>query len=209
MGGSVFAGFRLVISSPYLLGICVLIVLFTTLSTFLYFQQAQIIRDAFSDSAKRTAVFAGIDLAVNTLTIIIQVFLTGRIVKRLGLSWTLSLVPVILCVGFLVLGINSILSVLIVVQVVRRAGNYSIMKPAREMLFTVLDREEKYKAKNFIDTAIYRGGDAVSAWAYAGLRASGLSLSSIAFVAVPITLLWAFVSFTLGKKREEMADGSG
>ncbi len=205
MGGGLLAGLRLVLSSPYLLGICLLMLLFTTLATFLYFQQATIIRDTFVDSAQRTAVFAVMDFAVNALTITIQVFLTGRLVRFLGLGLALALIPVLLGVGFLVLGFSPVLTVLVVVQVLRRAGNYAIMRPAREMLYTVLGKQEKYKAKNFIDTAVYRGGDAVSAWAYAGLGALGLGLSAIAFVAVPLAGIWAGIAYVLGRKREAMA----
>jgi AAA family ATP:ADP antiporter len=205
MGGGLFAGVRLVLSSPYLLGICLLMLLFTTLATFLYFQQATIIRDAFVDSAQRIAVFARIDFAVNALAITIQVFLTGRLVRFLGLGLALALIPVLLGIGFLILGFSPVLTVLVAVQVLRRAGNYAIMRPAREMLYTVLGKEEKYKAKNFIDTAVYRGGDAVSAWAYAGLSALGLGLSAIAFVAVPLAGIWAGVAYMLGRKREAMA----
>lgn len=205
MGGSIVAAFRLVASSPYLMGICLLILLFTTLSTFLYFQQAQIVRDSFDNPFRRTSVFATIDFAVNILAVTIQVFITGRIVRSIGLSWSLASIPVLLGLGFLTLGLAPLLIVLIVVQVARRAGNYAIMRPSREMLFTVLNREEKYKAKNFIDTAIYRGGDAVSAWIYAGLSALGLSLSAIAFLAVPLSGAWAIVSYILGSKREKLA----
>jgi AAA family ATP:ADP antiporter len=205
MGGSMVAAFRLVLGSPYLMGICLLILLFTTLATFLYFQQAQIVRDSFEDPSRRTAVFAAIDFAVNILTVTIQVFLTGRIVKSIGLGLSLAVIPVLLGLGFLILGLIPLLMVLVIVQVVRRAGDYAIMRPSREMLFTVLNKEEKYKAKNFIDTAIYRGGDAVSAWIYAGLSGLGLSLSAIALAAVPISGIWAVVSYILGKKREELA----
>jgi ATP:ADP antiporter, AAA family len=205
MGGSIVAAFRLVLSSPYLMGICLLIFLFTTLATFLYFQQAQIVRDSFDDPSRRTAVFAAIDFAVNILAVTIQVFLTGRIVKSIGLRWSLALIPVLLGLGFLMLGLAPLLIVLVIVQVVRRAGNYAITRPSREMLFTVLTKEEKYKAKNFIDTAIYRGGDVVSAWVYAGFSGLGLSLSAIAIVAVPLSGIWAAVSYILGKKREKLA----
>jgi len=208
IGGSIFAGIRLVLRSPYLLGICVLMLLFTTLATFLYFQQAQIVRDSFSDPAERTAVFAGIDLAVNSLTLIFQLLLTGRLVKWLGLGWTLALVPLLLAGGFLALGLAPVLAVLVVVQVLRRAGNYAIMRPSREMLYVVLGREEKYKAKNFIDTVVYRSGDAVSAWAYAGLRALGLSLSTIAFIAAPLALVWAAVAYRLGRAQTRLADAA-
>ncbi|MCK5481249.1 MAG: MFS transporter [Gammaproteobacteria bacterium] len=205
LGGSLFAGVKLVLRSPYLLGICLLMLLFTTLATFLYFQQAQIVRDSFADPAARTAVFAGIDLAVNSLTILIQVLLTGRLVKWLGLPVTLALIPLLLGAGFLAIGFAPVLAVLVVVQVIRRAGNYAIMRPAREMLYVVLGREEKYKAKNFIDTVVYRGGDAVSAWAYDGLRLLGLSLSAIAFIAVPLAAVWAGVAYRLGKQQSVLA----
>jgi AAA family ATP:ADP antiporter len=207
LGGSPLAGVRLVLRSPYLLGICVLMLLFTTLATFLYFQQAQIVRDSFADPAQRTAVFAAIDLAVNVLTLVFQVLLTGRLVKWLGLGWTLALVPLLLGAGFLVLGLAPVLVVLIVVQVLRRAGNYAIMRPAREMLYVVLEREEKYKAKNFIDTVVYRSGDALSAWAYAGLSALGLGLGTIAFIAVPLAGLWAWVAYRLGQAQTRQAGG--
>ena len=207
LGGGVLAGIRLVLQSPYLLGIAVLMVLFTILSTFLYFQQAQIVRDGFASSAERTTVFAAIDLAVNGLTIIIQVFLTSRLVKSLGLAWTLTLVPIILCVGFLSLAFAPVLMVLVGVQVIRRAGNYAVMRPAREMLYVVLDRESKYKAKNFNDTVVYRGGDAVAGWIYAGLRSLGLSLSHMALIAVPLAAIWAIVAHRLGKQQTRIATG--
>jgi AAA family ATP:ADP antiporter len=205
MGGSIMAGIRLVFSSSYLLGICLLILFYTTLATFLYFQQAQIIRDSFNDPANRTALFAAIDFSVNSLTIITQLFLTSRIVGKWGLSWTLALVPLFLVIGFSLLGMISSLGILIIVQVLRRAGNYAVMRPAREMLYVVLGKEEKYKAKNFIDTVIYRGGDAVSAWVYSGLKVMGLSLSGIALVAVPLAGVWAWISFRLGKRQTELA----
>jgi AAA family ATP:ADP antiporter len=182
-----------------------LILLYTTLATFLYFQQAQIVRDSFSDSASRTAIFAAMDFSVNLLTIVAQLLLTSRIVRKWGLSWALALIPLLLGFGFLLLGMMPMLSILIAVQVLRRAGNYAVMKPAREMLYVVLGKEEKYKAKNFIDTVVYRGGDAVSAWAYAGLQAAGISLGGIAWVAVPLAGIWAWISFRLGKRQIQLA----
>ncbi len=205
MGGSILAGIRLVWRSPYLIGVCLFMLLFTTLSTFLYFQQAQIVRDSFASSAERTAVFAVIDLIVNALTLLIQMFLTARLVKAFGIGWTLALVPLLLTAGFAALALFPAFAVLAVVQVVRRAGDYAVTRPAREMLYVVLGREEKYKAKNFIDTVVYRGGDAVSGWAYAGLRALGLGLSAIAWVAVPLALVWAWVSWRLGVQQGKIA----
>ena len=209
MGGGLLDGIRLVLGSPYLLGICALMLLFTTLATFLYFQQAQIIAEHFPDAAQRTAVFAAIDLAVNSLTILTQVLLTGRLVRWLGLPATLALVPLLLAIGFAVLGFAPVLAVLVVVQVVRRAGNYAIMRPGREMLYVVLGRQEKYKAKNFIDTVVYRGGDAVSAWCYAGLQALGFGLAQIAWLAVPLALLWGRLGHGLGRRQTHMAQSRG
>jgi AAA family ATP:ADP antiporter len=205
LGGAVVAAIPLVLRSPYLLGIALFMLLFTTASTVLYFQQAQIVRDAFASSAERTAVFGAIDLAVNALTIVIQVLLTGRLVRALGIAWTLALVPVLLGLGFLALGVAPVLPVIVAVQILRRAGDYAITRPSREMLYVVLGREEKYKAKNFVDTVVYRAGDAVSAWAYAGLRAMGLSLGAIAFVAVPVAGLWAWLAHRLGRRQEALA----
>jgi AAA family ATP:ADP antiporter len=205
IGGSILAGIRRVFSSSYLVGICLLILLYTTLATFLYFQQAQIIRASFNDPANRTALFAGMDFLVNFLTIITQLLLTSRIVRRWGLSWALALIPLLLGCGLLLLGMMPTLSILIAVQVLRRAGNYAVMRPAREMLYVVLGKEEKYKAKNFIDTVVYRGGDALSAWAYAGLKAAGLSLAGIALIAVPLAGVWAWISFKLGKRQTQLA----
>ena len=206
IGGGIWSGITMVMRSPYLLGICLLMLLFTTLATFLYFMQAQIIRDAFADSAQRTAVFASIDLAVNALTLMTQVFLTSRLINWFGLASVLAIIPILLAIGFTLLSISPLLAVLLVVQVIRRAGNYAVMRPAREMLYVVLSREEKYKAKNFIDTVVYRTGDAVSAWVYAGMRSVGMSLSSIALIAVPLALVWAWIAFGLGRQQAKIAN---
>lgn len=205
IGGHWLAGFTQIIQSPYLIGIALLILLFTTLSTFLYFEQASIIKSSFISSEQRTTVFAMIDLAVNILTLVLQFFITSRLIKKIGLAWTLALIPGFLTLGFITLAIAPVLTVLVVVQVLRRAGNYAIMRPAREMLYVVLPREEKYKAKNFIDTVIYRGGDAASAWVYDGLRIVGLNLSQIALIAIPLATLWAIIAYRLGIKREQIA----
>ncbi|UCC56726.1 MAG: MFS transporter [Gammaproteobacteria bacterium] len=203
-GGGLWAGLRQVLVSRYLLGICLYILLYTTLSTFLYFEQAHIVRDAFADPGERTRVFAAIDLAVNSLTIILQVFLTAHVVRWLGVGGSLALVPLGVAAGLVALGAFPGLVALISVQVLRRAGNYAVSRPAREMLFTVVDREERYKAKNVIDTLVYRGGDAASAWLYTGLAALGLGLGAIAFIAVPLALLWAYNGVLLGRHQERL-----
>ena len=203
--GSVWSGITLVMRSPYLLGIVLLMILFTTLATFLYLMQAQIIRDAFVDSAQRTAVFASIDLVVNALTLLLQLFVTSRLIQRFGLPVVLAIIPLLLAAGFLLLGISPLLSILLLVQIIRRAGNYALMRPAREMLYVVLSREEKYRAKNVIDTIVYRFGDAVSAWVYTAMRSLVLGLSGIALIAVPLALFWAWIAFGLGRKQETLA----
>jgi AAA family ATP:ADP antiporter len=198
IGGNIFAGFTNVVRSPYMIGISIYMLLFTVTATFLYFQQAQIVEAGFIDRAARTAVFARIDLAVNVLTVFTQLFLTGRVIRILGVGLTLSLLPIISVVGFSSLGFYTVLPVLIVFQTLRRAGNFALAHPARETLYTVLSRENKYKAKTLIDTFVYRLGDQIGAWSYAGLMAMGLTVSGVAFIAVPISGLWCVVSIWLG-----------
>jgi len=210
LGGSVLSGIALVFRSSYLLGICLFIWLYTTLSTFIYFEQAYIVRAAYDDPAQRTALFASIDLAVNVITILLQALIAGRMMKRAGVTATLALIPLLVAGGFVGLGLAPLLPVLIAFQVLRRAGDYGITRPAREVLFTVVGRETKYKAKNFIDTVVYRAGDAVSGWAFAGLKALGVTLTGIAYIAVPVSLAWFATAWFLGRKQEQLrALGAG
>lgn len=204
IGGGLLDGIRRVARSRYLLGIVLYILLYTSLATFLYFTQAYIVKDAFSDGDQRTQVFALIDLGTNALTICLQLFITGRLAGRFGVGVTLALVPVLLTIGFIVLGFAPWLGVLVAVQILRRAGNYAFARPGREMLFSVLAREDKYKSKNFIDTVVYRGGDAVSGWLYAGLTALGLGVGAIAWLAAPLALLWAVIGWRIGHRRDEL-----
>ncbi len=156
IGGSLLAGITHVMRSPYLLGIAGYVLCYTILSTFLYMQQADIAERLYTDRAIRTTFFAQIDLAVNVLTLIIQVFLTGRIIKALGIGLTLALLPILSAFGFAGLGFWPSVTIFVIFQVSRRAGNYAIAKPTREILYTVVEREEKYKAKNIIVTVVYR-----------------------------------------------------
>jgi AAA family ATP:ADP antiporter len=204
IGGSILAGVTTVLKSPYLLGIGVYVVLGTVLGTFLYFHQAYIVSTAISDSGSRTALFAQIDLAVNIVTLVCQLFVVNRLIGRFGIGFTLMVVPVVAVAGFFLIGLVPTLAVLVTFQVLRRAGEYAIARPAREILFTVLNREEKYKSKNFVDTVVFRGGDAVSGWLFEGLRILGLGFSGIAFVGMPIALLWAGTGWMLGRTQEEM-----
>ena len=147
-----------------------------------------------------------IELFTNGLTLIIQITVTRKIVKSFGIASILALIPLLLCFGFIALWAAPVLVVIMSVQIIRRAGNYAITRPLREMLYVVLSNEEKYKAKNFIDTAIYRGGDMVSAWVYSGLSIGlGFSLSTIALIAVPISGLWTYVAYKLGRTQERLA----
>jgi ATP:ADP antiporter, AAA family len=202
LGGGVWEGLRLLLGSRYLLGIGLFIWLYTMLSTFLYFEQAHIIKAAFDDPDRRTQWFAVIDLAVNVLTVLLQVAIAGRLLERYGIAKTLAAIPALLAVGFLALAAAPEVLVLATVQVLRRAGDYAVTRPTREVLFTVLDRRSKYKAKNFVDTVIYRAGDAVSAWLFAGLKTGGLGLTGIALVAAPVALLWMWLGFRLGRMQD-------
>ncbi len=202
LGGGGLAGVALVLRSRYLLGICLFIGLSSTLATFVYFQQAHIVRASVADPGQRTAVFALIDLAVNALTIGAQLLLTGRVVARWGLLPALAILPGLTFVGFAALGLAPVLIVLAAFQVLRRAAQYGVAGPGREMLFTVVSREEKYKAKNVIDTVVYRGADAVGGWAFAGLAALGLGLTGIALVALPLAVLWIAVACYLARRQE-------
>jgi len=205
IGGGILAGITHVIRSPYLLGICGFVLLYTVTTTFSYFQQTEITGHQFQDRNARTAFFAQLDLVVNTLTLALQLFITGHLMKRLGVGITLVTMPLLSMVGFLALGFAPTLGLLAVFQVARRATNFGFTRPAREVLFTVLRREDKYKAKSLIDTFVYRTGDQIGAWSYSGLRALGLQLTGISFVAVPLTALWCGLCFWLGKKQSELA----
>ncbi|MCK5650720.1 MAG: MFS transporter, partial [Gemmatimonadetes bacterium] len=181
------------------LGIILFMLLFTLTSTSMYFQQADIVSRHFQDPGSRTAFFARIDLLVNLLTVFTQAFLTGRIIRWFGLGVALAILPLVTALGFGILGAVPTLGVLMVVQTLRRGWNYGLMKPAMEALFTVIPREDKYKAKNFIDTFVYRTGDLTGAWSYNGLMALGLSLTALAFVNIPLAGLWVVVGFGLGR----------
>lgn len=205
IGGHFLAGVTHALRSPYLLGICLYMMLFTIGSTTLYLQQAAIADRSFADSAARTAFFARIDLAVNILTLLTQMFLTGRIVKALGVALTLTLLPALSVIGFAALGAMPIITVFVVFQVLRRAGEFAVARPAREVLYTVLSREDKYKAKNFIDTFVYRFGDQVGAWSTAAMKSLGVSTVGEALVAVPLSALWLGVGWWLGRQQERRA----
>jgi AAA family ATP:ADP antiporter len=204
IGGSVFSGFAHAFNSAYLSNVGVYIMLFAITSTFLYFQQAEIAKQSFSDRGARTAFFARVDLWVNILTLAAQVFLTGRLLRLIGVAMTLALLPLLSIAGFSTLALTPTIAVLVVYQVVRRAGNFAFARPTREVLFTVVPREDKYKAKSFIDTVIYRLGDQAGAWSYAGLGLLGLGMTGVSVVAVPISIVWLINGFWLGRKQKQL-----
>lgn len=211
IGGSAWDGIKRLAGSRYLLGISAFMMLFTIGSTFLYQIQAVIISANVTGSAERTAVFARLDLAVNVLSLLAQAFLTSRLLKWMGVGVTLALLPLISVVGFAVLGAAPvlgampILTVFVVFQVLRRAGDYAVARPTREVLYTVLSRNDKYKAKNFNDTFVYRAGDQVGAWSFAGLSALGLGTSALAMAMVPVSAVWLLVALWLGRRRRALA----
>lgn len=198
IGGNPFAGFKMFFSNPYLLGIGLFIFLYTGISTFVYFELKNLL--AHLGREERTAVWAQMDLAVNTLSIATGLFATGRIVSKFGMPFTIALVPVLICIGLLVIAVSPVIAVVVGLQIIRRAGNYAVTRPAREMLFTRVDRETRFKAKPVIDIVAYRGGDTLMAWLFTGLtQGLGLGLAAVAIVGAVIAALWAVVGIYLGR----------
>jgi AAA family ATP:ADP antiporter len=202
IGGGWLAGFALLLRSPYLAGIALWVTLLSLAGTFLYFQQANIVAAASDDPAVRTRIFASIDLAIGILTITVQFLATGRLIARFGVGRAVAALPLVFALGFAVLAVSPMLLVVIAFQAIQRATNFALSNPAREILFTVLEREEKYKAKNVIDIVIFRGADAFSGWLFAALRGAGMELSTISLATVPVTSLWLVLALALGRAQE-------
>ena len=198
IGGNPLAGFKMFFSNPYLLSIGLFIFLYTGISSFVYFELKNLLSD-FSRS-ERSVIWAQMDLAVNILAISTGLFATGRIVTKFGMPATIAMVPIIICIGLLVLAISPLLGVVMILQIIRRAGNYAVTRPAREMLFTLVNQETRFKAKPVIDIVAYRGGDMLTAWLFTGLtQGLGLGLAAVAAVGAGIASLWALVGIYLGK----------
>ena len=198
IGGNPFAGFKLFFSNPYLLAIGLFIFLYTGISSFVYFELKNLLSDL--SRAERTAVWAQMDLAVNVLSIAVGLFATGRIVGKFGMPVTIALIPVLICAGLIIVAISPFLGVVVALQVIRRAGNYAVTRPAREVLFTRVDREARFKAKPVIDIVAYRGGDMLMAWFFTGLtQGLGLGLAAVAAVGAGIAALWSIVGIYLGR----------
>jgi AAA family ATP:ADP antiporter len=208
VGGSFISGITHTFRSPYLLAIAGFMLLYTITSTFLYFQQAGIVSSHFVTTKERTIFFANLDLWVNIITLAFQLLLTEKMIKRFGVKFTLSILPLVSFIGFTALASAPILSVFVVVQVARRVTNFALARPTREILFTTLTREDRYKAKNFIDTVIYRFGDQAGSWSYSGLVALKLGSTEIAYIALPFCFIWFMLSIWLARKQQCMINNA-
>jgi len=204
-GGGAIDGLKLALRSPYLLGICGYMLLYTVGSTFLYFLQAQVVDEMVDGRAAQTRWFAQVDLIVNVLTLLLQLFLTGRLMQRLGVGLTLAALPLVSLLGFAGLGLLPVLGAVVVFTVARRVSNFAFSRPAREALFVPLPREEKFKAKNLIDTVVYRSGDQFGAWTSGALTAIGLGVSGLAWVAAPLSAVWLALALWLGRRYRRRA----
>jgi ATP:ADP antiporter, AAA family len=199
------AGFVDALRQPYLFNTAIFLLLYAITSTFLYFSQASIVSESFTGRGAQTAFFATSDLLVNSITLVFQVFLTGRLVRWFGVAIALAMLPAVSMLGFGALYILPTLAAVASFQVVRRAGNFALTQPARQVLYTVVSREDRYKAKNFIDTAVYRAGDQVGAWSYALIGMVGWGIKEAGVVAVVISAVWLVNGLWLGRRQEALA----
>lgn len=206
VGGSAFAALPELIRSPYLMGVAAWVSLLSFGATIAYFAQANIVSASVHGAAAQTRLFASIDLAVGLLSLATQIFATGKLLKRFGTGLAAGALPAIYIAGFAALAITPSLSAVITLQVAQRWMNFAIANPARQVFFTVVGREEKYKAKNLIDVVIYRGSDALYGWVYDSLQALGLKLGAIAICALPIVAGWLVLSIALGRTQERLAE---
>ncbi|AUG07612.1 NTP/NDP exchange transporter [Pseudomonas sp. S09G 359] len=205
MGGSMLAGLTLIARSPYLLGLVLFMLLHTTAATFLYFEQGRIVAGSYADVASRTQFFAFIDLIVSALTLTFQLLLTGPLIRRVGIGGALVALPMVTLVAFTAMALSPVPATVALAQGLRRAIEFSVVRPAREVLWTVVSREEKYKAKNVIETLVYRGGDALSGWLSVGLTAAGAGFGVIAVLIVPVAGVWGGVCYWLAIRQRRMA----
>jgi len=196
--GNPFSGMTAVLRSPHLLGIAGFVVLLATVTTFLYFEQARLVAELFPDRDAQVRVFGTIDFVVQAGALISQLFITGRIAQKLGVRVLLAMVPLLMCAGFVGLALAPGFALLATLMVIRRIGEYAFVRPGREMLFAPLDAESKYKAKNFIDTVVYRGGDAVSAWVKSLLDMLAQGAGLAALIGAGCALSWAYLGWKLG-----------
>ncbi len=208
LGANPFSGFKKFASNPYLLAIGVFIVLYVVMNTFIYFELRKMLGGF--DREIRTQIWGGIDLAVNSLALVTAFFATGRLATRVGMAATLALIPALMVGGWIVVALSPVLAVLIGLQVVRRAGNYAITRPGREMLFTIVDADTRFKAKPVIDIVVYRGGDVATAWLYTALTATlGWGLAGVAVFAAIVAAVWAAAGTWLGRSYDQAEEQEG
>jgi ATP:ADP antiporter, AAA family len=209
IGGSAWQGFSAVLRSRYLLGISAYVLILAILVTFVYFTRLQMVAALGDDVDMRTGIFARIDLATQVATLVLQAIVAGHLMKRLGVSITLAITPVVVALGFIGLAVVGSLAFLVVFDATFRATQRALMRPARETLFTVVSLEDKYKAKAFTDTFVYRGGDVVGAQTEGVLGRLGMGLAGLATVAVPLALVWAGLGIWLGRLQSRKAASLG
>jgi ATP:ADP antiporter, AAA family len=202
IGGSAFAAIPQLVRSPYMLGVAAWVAMLSYAATIIYFEQAHIVSEAVKTAGLQTRIFASIDLAVSLLTLFTQLLITGQLLKRLGTGVAAAALPAVYVVGFAVLAVVPTLAVVVTVQVVQRWMNFAIANPARQLFFTVVSREEKYKAKNLVDVVVYRGSDALSGWIFDTMQALGLKLGAIALCSLPVVVGWFVLSMGLGRAQE-------
>ncbi|HRN62396.1 MAG TPA: MFS transporter, partial [Luteimonas sp.] len=202
IGGSAWAGLRAVFSSPYLLGIAGYVLTMTVVATFIYFTRLQMVAAATDDLDAQTAIFGNIDMWTQIAVLLLQLTLTGHVIRRFGLGVALAALPIASALGFIGLAIYGSFAVLILLEATNRALQRGLVRPAREALFTVIPREDKYKAKAFIDTFVYRTGDVVGAQVEGVLGRIGLALGGLATVVVPLALFWAMLGIWLGREQQ-------
>ena len=207
LGRNPFSGFSLLFRDRYLAGIALFILLYVSINTIFYFEIRDFLREF--ERATRTQWWGGIDLVVNSLAIVTALFGTGRLATRFGMPTTLALLPVLMVGGFVLVAAAPVLMVVVGLQIVRRAGNYAITRPGREMLFTLVDQESRYKAKPVIDICVYRGGDMATAWAYTGVVALlGLGLPGIAIIGALVAAAWAATGLYMGRSYDRAPDNA-
>jgi ATP:ADP antiporter, AAA family len=209
IGGSAWEGFRAVVRSRYLLGIAAYVVILAVMATFIYFTRLQMVALLGDDLDFRTTWFARIDLITQLATLLLQAVVAGHLMRRLGVPLTLALLPMTVALGFVGLALVGSLAALIVFEATFRAVQRAIMRPARETLYTVVSREEKYKAKAFVDTFIYRAGDVAGAQTEGLLGRLGMGLPALASVAVPLAVAWAVLGIWLGRAQQRLAGQPG
>lgn len=204
--GGLWAGVTHVLQSPYLASICAFLFFVQGFGTLLYFEQAEVVKEAIPEESRRTELFAYLDLGTQVLTLLIQLSLSGVILRRLGVSFALVLLPIVYLGGFAILAADPSLSTLVVVVILSRGVGYGITVPTREVLFTVVEREDKYKSKSFIDTVVLRGGDTIAGQIVSMLRVgAGVSLTQLNLWVLPIVTLWAALSWQLGRRQQRLA----